>query len=445
MTFFRSWPARGLAAVLAAAATGCANVTPAPAFQADCPVVMEAALAAPGSLAAGCTDMQAQAIREALGLLSAHGLDPATYPDADPAAAWRLAATHLRHGAVDRETLTPRRQADPSLAGLPPASSAAGYRAALEAMAPASPLYAALKAELARQMAARPVLADAGAIDLAEAQIASLRASLERLRWLPRETAEREVYANIPGFDVIAFSGGAEVSRRAAIIGQMNHQTPEFSDSIDYIVFNPWWDVPDSIARRDKLAQFRRDPGSIQRLGYQILDRAGKKVNAASIDWASVSAAAFPYRIRQAPGPANALGQVKLIFPNPYNVYLHDTPDRSLFAETQRTFSSGCIRVENPVELAVWVLEDTPGWDRARIDAALASGAETRATLAAPVPVHIVYLTAFPAADGHIVYAPDVYGRDAPLLEALGGFPATLPPGAPVSGDCFDPGQGRGD
>lgn len=403
-------------------------------------MVMQAAQ----SLAAGCTDMQARAIREALGALSAHGLDPATYPDADPASAWRLAATHLLHGAVDRETLTPRRQADPSLADLPPANSAAGYSAALEAMAPASPLYAALKAELARQTAALPVLADAGSIDLAEAQIASLRASLERLRWLPRESAEREVFANIPGSDVIAFSSGVEMSRRAAIIGQMDHQTPEFSDSIEYIVFNPWWDVPDSIARRDKLSQFRRDPGSIKRLGYQIFDRSGKKVNAASIDWTTVSASAFPYRIRQAPGPANALGQVKLIFPNPYNVYLHDTPDRRLFAEAQRTFSSGCIRVENPVGLALWVLEDTPGWDMARIDAALASGAETRATLDAPMPVHIVYLTAFPAADGRIVYAPDVYGRDAPLLKALDGFAAALPPGTPMAGDCFDPDQSQG-
>ena len=134
-----------------------------------------------------------------------------------------------------------------------------------------------------------------------------------------------------------------------------------------------------------------------------------------------MSASAFPYRIRQAPGPANALGQVKIMFPNAHNVYLHDTPEKDLFGKDVRAFSSGCIRVQEPLGVAEWVLSDTPGWDAAAIAAAVASGAETRVDLAAPMSVHVVYLTAWPGPDGSVVYPADIYKRDAPLLDALTG------------------------
>ncbi|MBU4062851.1 MAG: L,D-transpeptidase family protein [Alphaproteobacteria bacterium] len=455
LSLTRSCAARLSAAVLAAVLTGCAAAGPEMTLVKACPVAAHAEADIASCPEAAAVDRRPGAMRDALAALKAHGLDPAAYvaSTADPEAAWRLAATHLRFGAVDPKTMAPRREADPTLAegtaSLPPESGAADYRAALEAMAPASPVYAALKAELARQEVVLSLPAAESDLAAAQVRIDSLRAGLERLRWLPRETTPRQVFANIPTFEVVAYSGDTEASRRAAIFGQLNRQTPEFSDAMEFIVFNPWWDVPESIARRDKLPQFRREPGAIPRLGYQVLDRSGNVLDAAAIDWASVSGSNFPYHIRQAPGPANALGQVKLIFPNPHNVYLHDTPDRSLFAQTQRTFSSGCIRVENPVALAGWVLEGTPGWDQARIDAALASGAETRATLAAPISVHVVYLTAFPAADGSVTYAPDVYGRDASLLTALAAFTApaagsdltaTWSLSAPNSGDCVDHG-----
>lgn len=416
------WAARLIGGLLLALMAGCSSPAPLVAAPPDCPVAETPASAADcPPVAAAVHDPEA--MRQSLDLLSAHGLDPENYAGIDAVAAWRLAATHLRFGAVDPATMMPRLQAEESFAELPgslPAKSAAAdYRAALDALAPALPLYAALKDELARQQAARTGMTDAAALADADARIASLRAGLERLRWLPRETAGRQVMANIPTFEVVSLTDGAETSRRAAIFGQLSRQTPEFSDAIEYVVFNPWWDVPDSIARKDKLAQFRRDPGAISRMGYRIYDRAGNAVDASAVDWNKVSASGFPYRIRQAPGPANALGQVKFIFPNPYAVYLHDTPERALFAQTARTFSSGCIRVQDPVGLAGWVLEETPGWGQAEIDSAIATGAETRATLAAAMPIHIVYLTAFPDAEGTVTYAPDVYGRDAPLLAAL--------------------------
>ena len=170
------------------------------------------------------------------------------------------------------------------------------------------------------------------------------------------------------------------------------------------------------------MTQFQRDPSEIERLGYQVLDSAGKRVDAAGIEWDTLSPATFPYRIRQSPGPANALGRVKFMFPNSRSIYLHDTPESDLFSQKQRALSAGCIRVQGAVELSEWVLEDTPSWGRARIDQSIASSTATRATLAAPISIHIVYLTAFPAADGSVVYAPDVYGLDAEMLPGLASY-----------------------
>lgn len=175
------------------------------------------------------------------------------------------------------------------------------------------------------------------------------------------------------------------------------------------------------MARIDKLPDFQNDPGEIEALGYKVINASGNEVDAAGIDWDTVSASDFPYRLRQAPGPDNALGQVKFMFPNEHAVYLHDTPHTEMFSRDQLDLSAGCVRVENAVSLSEWVLEETSGWERDSIDTAIASGTETRATLAAPMSIHLVYLTAFPAADGSITYAPDVYGLNAELLPALAG------------------------
>ncbi|GAB5389052.1 MAG: L,D-transpeptidase family protein [Alphaproteobacteria bacterium] len=250
-----------------------------------------------------------------------------------------------------------------------------------------------------------------------------LRVNLERWRWLPDTLGTQHVRVNIPGFSVAAWAEGKHVRTHQAIVGRLYRQTPVFSDEINHIVFNPWWNAPESIARADKLPLFKRDPGAVDRLGFQILDRTGKVVNPASIRWSNYTARSMPYRMRQKPGPNNALGQVKIMFPNKHAVYLHDTPDQGLFSRHVRAFSSGCIRTEHPLELSAWLLQQVAGWDQARIDAVVDSGKETRVNLAAPVPVHILYFTALDEGPAGIRYLDDIYDRDAPVLTALDSKP----------------------
>jgi len=374
----------------------------------------------------------------AIARLTEHGLDPEDYklsrlPAAasDPVGrgqalreAWLLAATHLAHGRLDPRTLRPRASATTAerelLARLDAQGGTLALAAALEGFAPQHPTYLALRSELAAERAAMALETDPGKLTDHAAAIDKLRANLERWRWLPRDLGPRYVFANVAGFDVAAFDNNVAQAQFAAIFGKLERETPAFSDDIEYIVFNPWWEVPDSIARNDKLPQFRRDPGAVLRLGYKVLDKSGLTVDPANINWENVSARTFPYRLRQAPGPSNALGQVKIMFPNAHNVYLHDTPDRGLFDAEQRAFSSGCIRVKEPLDLAEWLLRDTTGWDRERIDGAVGSNAETRVTLSTPVPVHVVYFTA--VADEtcqRARYLADVYNRDAAVIQSL--------------------------
>lgn len=374
---------------------------------------------------------------DALSRLAGHGLDPEDYHLShilsladDPVAgqaileqAWTLAATHLMRGRLAPETLLPRRRAGAEqtvmfeqLKALGGPSALAG---ALDDLAPQHPAYIALRAELARQRDAMAMASDPADRDAHAALVNATMVNLERWRWLPRDLGQRYVMANIASFQVEARHLDIVQEIHTAIFGKVTRETPVFSDSIDFIVFNPWWEVPNSIARHDKLAQFKEDPGLVKRLGYQVLDTSGHDVDPSRVDWSSLSAASFPYRLRQAPGPLNALGQVKIMFPNTYNVYLHDTPDKYLYEADKRSFSSGCIRVDDPFGLVEWLLESTPGWKRGQIDAAVASGSEMRVDLVAPVPVHIVYFTvAGDSCDG-VQYLNDVYGRDGAVLEAL--------------------------
>lgn len=251
-------------------------------------------------------------------------------------------------------------------------------------------------------------------------KIERLRINLERWRRLPDNLGRRHVRVNIAGFEVTAYADGMRVQTHRAIVGRLERQTPVFSDAIEYIVLNPWWETPDKLARRDELPLFRRDPEAVQRLGFQVIDRAtGQPVAPDTIDWNQVPASPFPYRLRQAPGPMNALGQVKILFPNRHSVYLHDTPKRQLFDRSKRTFSSGCIRVQDVMQLVAWLLQDAETWDLARLRSAVDTGAEQWITLPTPVPVHILYLTAVVGLDGSIQYLPDVYDRDEAVLQAL--------------------------
>ncbi|WKZ11996.1 MAG: L,D-transpeptidase family protein [Gammaproteobacteria bacterium] len=250
-------------------------------------------------------------------------------------------------------------------------------------------------------------------------RIDQLRMSLERLRWLTRGVPETYVVVNVAAFDAGFVRDRRLVWTSRVVVGRAARQTPIFRGEMTYLELNPTWTVPPTILREDTLPKVRRDPGYLRRENITVLDRSGRAVDPQSVDW-SASGFAARYALRQEPGPANALGRIKFMFPNPHAVYLHDTPARELFGRQDRSFSSGCIRVEDPLALAELVL-DSPQWTRATLEAAIAGGATQRITLAKPVPVLIVYLTAVAGADGVTRFFRDVYGRDPALLRALNG------------------------
>ncbi len=249
----------------------------------------------------------------------------------------------------------------------------------------------------------------------------SIAANMERLRWLPRMKPEEFIQVNIADFELIYEADGERLITMDVIVGRAYRQTPIFRENMRYLVLNPFWDLPRSIAVRDKLPLFQQDAAAQAALGYEAapLQTPGQMVSVTEIDWQGVTARSFPYRVRQRPGPHNALGVVKLMMPNPHAVYLHDTPARDLFSRTERTFSSGCIRLAQPLDLTELVLRNQPDWDRARIDRVVASGQTATVVLRRQVPVYIVYFTAFAGSDGAVRYRRDVYDRDQRIINAL--------------------------
>ncbi len=252
-----------------------------------------------------------------------------------------------------------------------------------------------------------------------EERIAQIRANMERWRWLPDDLGRRHIRVNIADFRLEAHVNGQVERTHEIIVGRLYRKTPIFTGTMTYLVFNPWWETPPNLAVKDKLPVFRRDPKSVETLGFQVIDRNGELVDAKNIDWNAVPERAFPYRIRQAPGPNNALGDVKFMFPNRHNVYLHDTPTRGLFARTRRDFSSGCVRVRDALDFADWVLAETPGWDPARIRALAAGDEETLVRLKHSIPVHILYWTVVSDGADTVRFIDDIYDRDARLIAAL--------------------------
>ncbi|NGP53559.1 L,D-transpeptidase family protein [Thioalkalivibrio sp. XN8] len=250
-------------------------------------------------------------------------------------------------------------------------------------------------------------------------RIDQLRVNLERGRWVLRDLPRDFVVVNIAGFDARLVRDGQTAWRTRAIVGRDYRQTPVFRDAIRYLEFNPTWTVPTTILVNDIVPKVRQDPGYLARNDFVIYGRDRRQVNPATVDWVAAAAGRFPYTLVQAPGPRNSLGRVKFMFPNSHAVYLHDTPARELFDRSERSFSSGCIRVEHPFELAELLLVDQPGWNRAGIDRVLQQGETTVVNLARPIPVLITYGTAWVEPDGEVHFRKDLYGRDARLLEAL--------------------------
>jgi L,D-transpeptidase YcbB len=251
-------------------------------------------------------------------------------------------------------------------------------------------------------------------------RIGQIRVNLERGRWVLHEITSADlVIVDVAGFQVSFVRNREVVWRGKAQIGKPYRQTPIFKSAIDHVVFNPTWTVPPGILGRDILPAVRRDPGALEKKKLQVIDSQGRPVDPASIEWSRYTGSNFPYMLRQGPGPDNALGLVKIMFPNSHAVYLHDTPSKALFEQSERAFSSGCIRVERPFELAQLVLNDPTNWNDSTIDAVLKGGATRTVRLRTPVPVLIMYWTLDPSAEGPPVFKRDPYDRDPKLLMAL--------------------------
>ncbi|MEO7387730.1 MAG: L,D-transpeptidase family protein [Gammaproteobacteria bacterium] len=252
------------------------------------------------------------------------------------------------------------------------------------------------------------------------ARVDQLRLTLERARWVLDETAGEVVVVNVAGYEVFAARNGTPFWRRRAVVGTQARETPIFKGSMTYLDLNPTWTVPPTILREDMLPKVRRDPGYLRAQNISVLDRNGRVVDPATINWAGVGGRP-PYTFRQGPGPRNALGRIKFMFPNSHSVFLHDTPSRGLFEQAERNFSSGCIRVEDPLSLAEIVLGDPGRWNRRTLEEALATGKTRTLRLPKPWPVLILYWTAELDGEGQVRFLPDSYRRDPALLTALDG------------------------
>jgi murein L,D-transpeptidase YcbB/YkuD len=255
-----------------------------------------------------------------------------------------------------------------------------------------------------------------------EQRIDQIRVNLERARWVLHEMKGEFVLVDVAGFDVSYFRDDEPIWTSKVIVGRPYRETPIFRSLITYVVLNPTWTIPPGILVKDKLPILKRDPGYLKRNNIRVLDSKGREVNPYSVNWSQYGAGRLPpYQLRQDPGEDNALGLVKIMFPNPYLVYLHDTPSKSLFDQDQRTFSSGCIRVQKAFELAELVLNDPSRWNQETLAAAVATKKMQTVNLAKPLPVLLLYWTAQPLPSGQVMFRNDVYGRDPPTLAALNG------------------------
>jgi L,D-transpeptidase YcbB len=252
-----------------------------------------------------------------------------------------------------------------------------------------------------------------------EARIQQLRANLERARWVLHNMGDTFIVVNVAAYEAYYMKNGEIIWQGRTMVGKPYRQTPIFKAEMTYVVFNPTWTVPPTILAEDYLPALRRDPGYLNSKGLKVVDRAGRVVNPSQIDWAQYSPKHSPYLLRQDPGPRNALGRVKFMFPNDHAVYLHDTPSKALFSRTDRAFSSGCIRVENALGLAKLLLNDEGEWNQKAIDGVLRSGKTRNVFLHEPIPVLLLYWTAWVGADGRVNFRHDLYGRDKVVQREL--------------------------
>jgi L,D-transpeptidase YcbB len=248
----------------------------------------------------------------------------------------------------------------------------------------------------------------------AQNNIQKLVMNMERVRWLPRDVGKRYILVNQAAFELRLIEQNKIAWSTKVIVGKPETQTFVFSDEMETVVINPYWGVPQSIIRYEMMPYLARDRGYLDREGYEVVNAKGKVVSSRSVNWWAYGSK-IPFGVRQPPGDDNALGRIKFLFPNAHDIYMHDTPTKKLFGEDVRAFSHGCVRVENPRELAEHVL----GWERKRIDDMIAAGQNRDIDLSKHIPVHLNYFTAWPDASGKITFYPDIYNRDSRLDKAI--------------------------
>lgn len=255
-----------------------------------------------------------------------------------------------------------------------------------------------------------------------EYRLRQVRANLERWRWITSDLGDRYILVNIAAFSVHIIEAESEVISMPAVVGRPYRRTPDFSSRMTHLEVNPYWNIPPRLAREDILPKVRGNPGYLKAQNIRVFrdwSAGAPPIEPDSVDWSRVEPESLTYKFQQMPGPLNALGQIKFVFPNKFDVYLHDTPAKELFKKAKRDFSSGCIRVERPIELADYLLKDDPEWDEARLREAIQAGATQIIPLKHPVNVHVLYWTAWMDGEGQIHFRQDIYGRDAKLYAAL--------------------------
>jgi murein L,D-transpeptidase YcbB/YkuD len=250
-------------------------------------------------------------------------------------------------------------------------------------------------------------------------RIDTIRVALERLRWVIRGVPKTYVLADIAHFEASYYVDNRLVWKSRTQVGRPYRETPVFRSDITYLVFNPTWTIPPGILAKDILPAVQKDPDYLKERNIRALDKDGNPIETDSIEWAAYTGGRFPYQLRQDPGPANALGRVKFMFPNPHHVYMHDTPSKALFERENRAFSSGCIRIEKPLDLAALLLNAPDEWRREKIEETIESGETRTVRLKKPVPVLLLYSTAWVDDDGTVYFTRDIYGRDAAVLRGL--------------------------
>jgi murein L,D-transpeptidase YcbB/YkuD len=255
-----------------------------------------------------------------------------------------------------------------------------------------------------------------------EARIRQIKVNMERCRWLPQDLGNRYIAVNIANFSLDVMEENEPVLSMRVVVGKKVQRTPVFSSEINQIVFSPTWTVPKKIAGTELLPKVQNDINYLAQENFTVYDSYeddARVVDPTQINWSHMTAETLPFRFRQRSGPLNALGRVKFLFPNTFDVYLHDTPARELFHQTVRTFSHGCIRVEKPIELAAYLLHNNKSWTDEAIRSATKRTEEQYVDVFDHMPIHILYWTAWVSERGKMEFRDDIYGRDETLAKAL--------------------------